>query len=86
MMLYTGTNYHPHDWAPERWKTDIMLMQRAGFQVVRLGHLCWDSYEPADGTYTFEWFDQVMDAFHEAGIRVLLDVSMRPAPQWAHKI
>ena len=38
-MLYTGTNYHPHDWAPERWKTDIMLMQRAGFQVVRLGHL-----------------------------------------------
>lgn len=85
-MLYTGTNYHPHDWAPERWKTDIMLMQRAGFQVVRLGHLCWDSYEPADGTYTFEWFDQVMDAFHEAGIQVFLDVSMRPAPQWVHKI
>ena len=85
-MLYTGTNYHPHDWVPERWKTDIELMQKAGFQVVRLGHLCWDSYEPEDGTYTFEWFDQVMDAFHEAGIRVFLDVSMRPAPQWVHKI
>lgn len=86
MALYIGTNYHPHDWDRERWKTDIELMKQAGFTTVRLGHLCWDSYEPEEGVYTFEWFDEVMDLFAEAGIGVVLDVSMRPAPVWVHKL
>ncbi|MGB8452355.1 MAG: beta-galactosidase [Anaerocolumna sp.] len=86
MSLFVGTNYHPHDWEPERWKKDIGLMKKAGFTVVRLGHLCWDSYEPENGIYTFEWFDEVMDAFHQAEIKVFLDVSMRPAPIWVHKL
>lgn len=85
MALYIGTNYHPHDWEPERWKIDIELMKKAGFDTVRLGHLCWDSYEPENGVYTFEWFDQVMDLFADNGIGVVLDVSMHPAPAWVHK-
>lgn len=28
MALYTGTNYHPHDWTPERWEKDIALMKK----------------------------------------------------------
>lgn len=85
MALYIGANYHPHDWDRERWKIDVELMQEAGFTTVRLGHLCWDSYEPEDGVYTFEWFDEVMDLFAKAGIGVVLDVFMRPAPVWVHK-
>lgn len=85
-MLYVGTNYHPHDWPKERWKEDIRLMKEAGLSIVRMGHLCWDSYEPEEGVYTFEWFDEVMDLFAEAGIGVFLDVSTRPAPLWVHKL
>ena len=58
--LYIGVNYHPHDWPEERWPVDIAMMKEAGFDTVRLGHLCWDSFEPADGQYDFSWFDQVM--------------------------
>ena len=86
MALYTGTNYHPHDWDEARWETDIDLMKKAGFTTVRLGHLCWDSYEPDEGVYTFEWFDKVMNLFADAGIGVVLDISMRPAPIWVHKL
>lgn len=86
MALYIGVNYHPHDWSPERWDTDIRLMKEAGFQIVRMGHLCWDSYEPQDGIYTFEWFDDVMDRMHRAGLKVILDISMHPAPQWVHRL
>lgn len=86
MSLYVGTNYHPHDWPEDRWPVDIELMKRAGFSTVRLGHLCWDSYEPDDGQYSFEWFDKVMDLFAEAGMGVVLDISMRPAPRWVHKL
>ncbi|WP_177222324.1 beta-galactosidase [Paenibacillus sp. UNC496MF] len=84
-LLFAGTNYHPHDWPPERWRQDIDLMRKASFKIVRLGHLCWDSFEPAEGNYTFEWFDEVMDLFQEAGIKVVLDIATRPAPTWLHK-
>jgi beta-galactosidase len=83
--LYVGTNYHPHDSNPETWKHDIALMKAAGFHVVRMGHLAWDSYEPTDGKFTFTWFDQVMDMMNDAGIKVVLDIAVRPAPIWLHQ-
>ena len=83
--LMVGVNYHPHDWDEERWHIDIDLMKKAHFSVVRMGHLCWDSYQPKEDYYTFEWFDRVLDLFHNAGIKVLLDIPTRPAPIWLHK-
>jgi beta-galactosidase len=59
-------------------------MQQGGFRVVRMGHLAWDSYEPRDGEFDFAWFDQVMDKMHAAGIKVILDLAVRPAPLWLH--
>ena len=83
--LYVGANYHPHDDKnPEKSKTDIELMKAAGFNVVRMGHLAWDSYEPSEGKFDFEWFDKVMDMMNEAGIKVILDIAIRPAPIWLH--
>ena len=86
MALYIGANYHPHDWDSQRWQTDINLMKEAGFNTVRTGELCWDCFEPEEGVYTFEWFDEVMDLFAKAGIGVVLDVCTRPAPVWVHKL
>ena len=82
--LYVGANYHPHDSNPETWTRDIQLMQQGGFRVVRMGHLAWDSYEPKDGQFNFAWFDQVMDKMNAAGIKVILDIAVRPAPLWLH--
>jgi beta-galactosidase len=83
--LYVGANYHPHDDKnPEKIKRDIQLMKAAGFNVVRMGHLAWDSYEPSDGKFDFGWFDRVMDMMNEAGIKVILDIAIRPAPIWLH--
>ena len=59
-------------------------MKDAGFNVVRMGHLAWDSYEPSEGKFDFDWFDTVMDMMNEAGIKVILDIAIRPAPIWLH--
>ncbi len=84
-VLYLGVNYHPHDDKnTEKIKKDIRLMKEAGFNVVRMGHLAWDSYEPSEGNFKFEWFDRVMDMMNEAGIKVILDIAIRPAPIWLH--
>ncbi len=85
-VLYVGTNYHPHDDKnPEKVARDIQLMKEAGFKVVRMGHLAWDSYEPSEGKFDFAWFDKVMDLMDKAGIKVILDIAVRPAPIWLHR-
>ena len=83
--LYVGANYHPHDDKNiEKIKKDVQLMKAAGLTVVRMGHLAWDSYEPSEGKFDFTWFDKVMDLMNEAGIKVILDIAIRPAPIWLH--
>ncbi len=83
--LYVGANYHPHDDKnPQKVQRDINLMKDAGFKVVRMGHLAWDSYEPSEGKFDFDWFDKVMDMMNEVGIKVILDIAIRPAPIWLH--
>ena len=84
-QLYIGANYHPHDNKDiQKISKDIALMQAAGFNVVRMGHLAWDSYEPSEGQFDLAWFDEVMDMMAEAGIGVILDIPIRPAPIWLH--
>jgi len=84
-QLFVGANYHPHDVKnAEKWDKDIALMKEAGFKVVRMGHLAWDSYEPTEGNFDFKWFDEVMDKMDRAGIKVILDIAVKPAPIWLH--
>jgi len=60
-------------------------MQHAGFNVVRMGDLSWDSFEPSQGKFTFEWFDKILDKMQANGIRVILDIPGSPAPIWLHR-
>jgi beta-galactosidase len=80
-----GTCYQPVDRSSEQIDRDIAIMKRAGFNVVRMGDLSWDSFEPSRGNFEFEWFDRIMDKMHANGIRVILDIPGSPAPIWLHR-
>ena len=84
-QLFVGTCYQPIDRSPDQIDQDIAIMKHAGFNVVRMGDLSWDSFEPSQGKFTFEWFDSIMDKMHAAGIRVILDIPGLPAPIWLHR-
>jgi beta-galactosidase len=84
-QLFVGTCYQPVDRSPQQIDQDIAIMKRAGFNVVRMGDLSWDSFEPSQGNFTFEWFDSIMDKMQAAGIRVILDIPGLPAPIWLHR-
>ena len=60
-------------------------MKAAGFNVVRMGDLSWDAFEPRKGEFTFAWFDSIMDKMQNAGIHVLLDIPGSIAPIWLHR-
>ncbi|MEC4594571.1 beta-galactosidase [Nitrospirillum amazonense] len=84
-QLFVGACYQPIDRTPAQIDQDIAIMKHAGFTVVRMGDLSWDSFEPAQGKFTFDWFDAVLDKMHAAGIRVILDIPGTPAPIWLHR-
>jgi beta-galactosidase len=83
--LFVGACYQPIDRSPAQIREDIAIMKRAGFTMVRMGDLSWDSFEPEEGRFTFEWFDDVIAQMHAAGIRVIVDIPGQPAPIWLHK-
>lgn len=84
--LFVGANFHPHDYDTEQEiDAQIAMMKQAGFNVVRLGHLAWDSFESSDAKFTLEWLDKTMDKMAKANIRVILDIPVRPAPMWVHQ-
>jgi beta-galactosidase len=84
-QLFVGACYQPIDRSPQEIDQDIAIMKRAGFNVVRMGDLSWDSFEPQQGTFTFEWFDNAMDKMQANGIRVILDIPGLPATIWLHR-
>ena len=84
-QLFVGACYQPIDRSPQEVDRDIEIMHRAGFNVVRMGDLSWDSFEPSQGKFEFAWFDRIMDKMHAAGIRVILDIPGLPAPIWLHR-
>ena len=83
--MYVGACYQPIDRSTEQIAQDIAIMHDAGFNVVRMGDLSWDSFEPAQGRFEFEWFDKILDQMQAAGIRVILDIPGLPAPIWLHR-
>jgi beta-galactosidase len=83
-QLFVGTCYQPVDRSPEEIRKDIALMHAAGFTLVRMGDLSWDSFEPSEGNFQFAWFDDVLRQMNEAGIKVILDIGGLPAPTWLH--
>jgi beta-galactosidase len=84
-QLFVGTCYQPVDRSPEQIDHDISIMSGAGFNVVRMGDLSWDSFEPSRGKFEFEWFDKIMDKMQAKGIKVILDIPGSPAPIWLHR-
>ena len=83
-QLFVGTCYQPVDRTPEEIHRDIAIMKKADFNLVRMGDLSWDSFEPSEGHFEFAWFDKVMDEMAASGIRVVLDIPGQPAPTWLH--
>jgi beta-galactosidase len=84
-QLFVGACYQPIDRSPQQIDSDIAIMKRAGFNVVRMGDLSWDSFEPSQGNFTFAWFDSIMDRMQANGIRVIIDIPGSPAPIWLHR-
>ncbi|MDN4612828.1 beta-galactosidase [Leifsonia sp. F6_8S_P_1B] len=77
-----GGDYNPEQWAPEVWRNDVELMNRAGVNLVSVGIFSWARIEPREGEFDFAWLDEVLDLLHAGGVRVDLATATASPPPW----
>ena len=80
--MYVGTDYYPEHWPRSRWKTDLALMKKGGFNVVRLAEFDWVGMEPAEGEYCFEMLGEVLPLLRKHGISAILCTPTAVMPAW----
>jgi len=80
--MYVGVDYYPEHWPVERWETDAALMQKAGFNVVRMAEFAWVNLEPEEGTFEFGWLDRILSILVKRGIRAILGTPTAVMPAW----
>jgi len=80
-LLY-GVAYYDEYMPYERLGKDIQMMKEAGINVVRIAESTWSTVEPQDGVFDFKHIDRVLDAMHQAGIKVIVGTPTYAVPTW----
>ncbi|MBB6693539.1 beta-galactosidase [Cohnella xylanilytica] len=83
-LLY-GVAYYDEYMPCERLDEDIRMMKEAGINLVRIAESTWSTHEPQNGVFDFSSVDRVLDAMHEAGIRVIVGTPTYAVPTWMVK-
>jgi beta-galactosidase len=80
-FLY-GVCYYPEAWAPARRASDIDRIADCGFNFVRMGEGAWSYWEPSEGNFQFDLFDEVLDRCRARNISVILGTPTYACPAW----
>lgn len=80
--LMYGVAYYDVYMPESRIDKDIALMEACGINTVRIAESTWSTWEPEDGVFDFSRLDRMLNAFHEAGIDVIVGTPTYAVPQW----
>ena len=80
--ILLGVCYYPEHWDEGLWKDDLVRMKRHGIAAVRIGEFAWSKFEPAEGNFTFDFFDRFMEAAREADMGVIFGTPTATPPAW----
>ena len=77
-------DYNPDQWlaTPQTWDEDMRLMKLAGVNAASVGIFSWATLEPAEGRYTFDWLDRIMDLLAGNGAFAILATPSGGKPAW----
>ncbi|WP_407271335.1 beta-galactosidase [Radiobacillus sp. PE A8.2] len=83
-MLLHGGDYNPDQWLdhPDILADDIKLMKLAHTNTFSVGIFAWSTLEPEEGSYQFEWLDDIFENIHRIGGNVILATPSGARPAW----
>ncbi len=80
--LTLGVCYYPEHWDKSMWRDDLKRMREMGVEVIRIAEFAWNKFEPYEGQFTFDFFDEFMDMTAEEGIKVIFCTPTATPPMW----
>lgn len=83
-LLY-GVAYYDEYMPYDRLDRDVRMMKEAGINVVRIAESTWSTHEPQNGVFDLTCVDRVLEAMHQAGIKVIVGTPTYAIPTWLAK-
>lgn len=80
--LNLGVCYYPEHWSPEIWRDDLRRMKENGIFTVRIAEFAWSIFEPAEGIYSYDFFDSFLDLAEEENMKVIFGTPTAIPPIW----
>jgi beta-galactosidase len=80
--IILGTCYYPEHWDRALWKDDLRRMKENGIEVIRIAEFAWSKFEPVEGAYTFDFFDDFMEYARAADMGVIFCTPTATPPAW----
>lgn len=80
--MTAGVCYYPEHWPKEMWRDDLRRIREAGISVIRIAEFAWTIFEPAEGTFSFDFFDEFLAVAEEEGIKVIFGTPSATPPAW----
>lgn len=77
-----GVCYYPEHWDASRHASDIARIAKAGFNTIRIGEGAWSYWEPREGQYQFDLFDNVIDLCRKHDVKVIMGTPTYAGPAW----
>ena len=80
--MTAGVCYYPEHWPKEMWRDDLRRIREAGISVIRIAEFAWTIFEPVEGTFSFDFFDEFLAVAEEEGIKVIFGTPSATPPAW----
>ncbi|MDR2630763.1 MAG: beta-galactosidase [Spirochaetaceae bacterium] len=80
--ILLGTCYYPEHWERGLWKEDLWRMKKNGIVAIRVAEFAWNKFEPREGQYSFDFFDDFLNAAEETDMSVIFCTPTATPPAW----
>src|SRR5256714_14477102 len=77
-----GTYYYPEQWPREQWERDFDHIAAMGLQIVHMAEFAWNSLEPAEDKFDFEWLERSVELAAKRKLDVILCTPTAAPPVW----
>ncbi len=81
-QMTLGVCYYPEHWDKTLWDDDLSRMEECGIKIVRIAEFAWNLFEPSQGDYHFELFDEFLELVKQHDIKVVFCTPTATPPAW----
>ena len=74
--------YYPEHWPKTLWREDLRRIREAGISTIRCAEFAWAIFEPREGVYSFDFFDEFLALCTHMQIKVIFGTPTATPPAW----